>query len=214
MAEVTIYGPPRSNYVRVARMTCVEKGLDYTLEPVMPHTPEILALNPFGKVPGLRHGDVTLFETSAITRYIDEAFDGPKLQPDDLATRALMNQWISAVNDYYDTSMIRHVVVQRVLVPSRGGTTDEAMVSAALKKTVTQLKVADDTLGASEFLAGDALTLADLFLVPIIFYFSMMPEGKEQLAGCPNVQRWLAAMMERPSFAATMPPAPKTEAAE
>ena len=214
MADVNIYGPPQSNFVRVARMACLEKGVDYTLEPAMPHSPEILALNPFGKVPGFRHGDVTMFETSAIARYIDEAFGGPKLQPDDVRTRALMNQWISAVNDYYDTSMIRHVVVQRVLVPTRGGTTDEAMVSAALEKTVTQLKVADETLAANRFLTGDALTLADLFLVPIIFYFGMIPEGKEQLAACANVQRWLKTMTERPSFAATQPPPPKSQAAE
>ena len=79
---------------------------------------------------------------------------------------------------------------------------------------MTQLKVADDTLAESRFLAGDALTLADLFLVPIVFYIGMIPEGTEQLAGCANVQRWLATMTERPSFAATQPPMPKTEAAE
>ena len=209
MAEVTIYGVPQSSFVRVARMACAEKGVDYTLEIAAPNSPEILAHNPLGKVPAFKHGDVELYETSAIARYIDEAFDGPKLQPDDTVARARMNQWISAVNDSYDTSMIRHVVIQRLVVPSRGGTPDEEVVAAALPKIDTQLKVADQNLAENDYLAGAELTLADLFMVPVIFYFGVTPEGKERLPNYPNLERWLKLMCDRPSFAATQPPPPK-----
>ena len=53
------------------------------------------------RVPILRHGDFTVYETSAIVGYIDDAFDGNKLTPADPQKRARMNQWISAVNGYY-----------------------------------------------------------------------------------------------------------------
>jgi glutathione S-transferase len=43
----------------------------------MPHTPEIDAVHPLGKIPALRHGDVTLAESRAICFYIDHAFGGP-----------------------------------------------------------------------------------------------------------------------------------------
>ena len=213
MAEVTVYGLPQSNFVRVARMTCLEKGVSYTLEKLAPHSPEILALNPHGKIPAFTHGNLTLYETSAIARYIDEAFDGPRLQPEDLRERAVMNQWISAANHYYDRSMIREYVVQRLVVPSRGGTPDEDMIAAALPNIEKQLDVAEKTLAESEFLAGSQLTLADLFMVPIIFYVGLPPEGAKLCGKCKSVNRWLEAMSTRESFKKTAPPAPKKDAA-
>ena len=70
-----------NNYVRVARIACAERGVPYTLIPVMPHTPAVDAVHPFGKIPVICHGDVTLSEARAICFYIDHAFDGPPLVP-------------------------------------------------------------------------------------------------------------------------------------
>ena len=64
-------------------------------------SPAHLALHPFDRVPILQHGDFTLYETSAIVAYLEEMFPTPSLQPDTAQGRALMNQWISAVNSYY-----------------------------------------------------------------------------------------------------------------
>src|SRR5215468_1337934 len=83
MPELQIIGGPQSNYVRVARIACAEKGVPYTLVPAMPHTPEVDAIHPFGKIPLMRHGDVTLSESRAICAYIDRLFDGPPLVPSD-----------------------------------------------------------------------------------------------------------------------------------
>jgi glutathione S-transferase len=96
MSEVILHGVAPSSYVRTCRMALDEKGVAYTHDPVMPQTPEQLARHPWGKIPALSHGGVTLFESLAITRYVDEAFEGPALQPADPADRAQMDQWISA----------------------------------------------------------------------------------------------------------------------
>ena len=81
MPELQIIGAPQSNYVCVVRIACLEKGVPYTLVPVTPHTPEVDAIHPFGKIPVMRHGDVTLSESRAICFYIDHAFEGPPLAP-------------------------------------------------------------------------------------------------------------------------------------
>ena len=81
MATIEIIGIPGSTYVRAVRMACEEKGVPYELKPAMPHSPEILALHPFGKVPAMRHGDFELCESNAIATYIDRAFAGPPLFP-------------------------------------------------------------------------------------------------------------------------------------
>ena len=85
MDKVTLLGFPVSTYVRVCRIALAEKGVDYDLNPVPPHSEPVDAIHPFGKVPVLRHGDFQLAESSAIVRYIDTVFPGPALIPADPA---------------------------------------------------------------------------------------------------------------------------------
>src|SRR5437763_664335 len=83
MPDPIVYGFPRSTYVNIVRLILTHKDVPYVfhdLEPAM-GKPEHLALHPFNRVPILRHGDFTVYETSAIVSYIDEAFDGPRLTP-------------------------------------------------------------------------------------------------------------------------------------
>ncbi len=93
----TLYGAPYSTYTRSAIMALVAKNIDYRFETVDIFAPAARemgyqAIHPFMKIPALRHGDFTLYETGAINRYVDEAFPGPSLQPDDARLRARMNQ--------------------------------------------------------------------------------------------------------------------------
>jgi glutathione S-transferase len=66
--------------------------------------------------------------------------------------------------------------------------------------------VIDRALGASPYFAGDEVSLADLFLAPIVAYVAEMPEGDALMSACPNLSRWLEAIAKRPSFTATLPP--------
>ncbi len=83
MTDVKLYGFPQSTYVRTARLACEEKGVAYEIVPTEIGSPENLAVHPFARVPAMSHGDFKCFETAAICRYVDEAFDGPALQPAD-----------------------------------------------------------------------------------------------------------------------------------
>jgi glutathione S-transferase len=119
MTDVVVLGFPRSTYVHIVRLVLTHKGVPYTfrdLEPEMGSASH-LALHPFDRVPILQHGDFTLFETSAIATYVDEALEGPLLQPKDVQARARMNQWISSVNSYYYPYMIYHVTHERLVYP-------------------------------------------------------------------------------------------------
>lgn len=57
MTDVELFGARQSTYMRVAWMTCEEKGAPYLIRPAMPHSPEIKAMHPFGRIPAMRHGD-------------------------------------------------------------------------------------------------------------------------------------------------------------
>ena len=59
MAALEIIGAPRRNFVRAVRIARTEKGVPYTLNPARPHTAEIDAIHPYGKIPVMRRGDLT-----------------------------------------------------------------------------------------------------------------------------------------------------------
>ena len=208
MTDVTLYGFPQSTYVRTARLACEEKGVSYALEPVEMGSPAHLEIHPFAKIPAMRHGDFDLYETQAIVRYVDRAFDGPPLQPDHPRAIARMNQWISAIGDYCYQVMIRELVFPRIVIPSRGGPSDEDMIKAAVPKVEHQLSVLEKTLAEDSFLAGAEVSLADLFLLPILFWLARTPEGEDGLNRFPAVNRWNETVSARPGALATVPPMP------
>ena len=82
---LVLHGYRYSVYVRIVRLALAEKGVAYERVEVNPFAPDVpaayLALHPFGRVPTLVHDDFALYETGAITRYLDRAFAGPALQP-------------------------------------------------------------------------------------------------------------------------------------
>jgi len=209
MADMVVYGNPLSTYTRTVRMALVEKGVDHELEPVDFNAPEYRSIHPFGKIPAMRHGDFLLYETLAITKYVDQAFDGPLLQPESPRPRALMNQWISATLDYLYDAMVRKLVFERLVARVKGRAPDEALVRSALPDIDLQVRVLAETLERSPYLAGDAPTLADLFVQPLLFYVNFTPEGRERLAAVPPVGDWLDRMNARDSAERTMPPIDK-----
>ena len=211
MAAPVVYGPAYSTYARTARLALEEKGVEYKLEEVdilqgAGQSPAHLARQPFGKVPAFEHDGFRLYETGAVSRYIDEAFPGPKLQPADAKRRARMAQFISVSDSYVYPNFIGKVVWQRLVVPLLGGTADDKIVSEAMpmvEKTVAALEALVDSAGP--FLCGPEISLADLHLAPVMAYFSATPEGKKLLSGSPRLNRWWQAISTRPSVVKTQP---------
>jgi glutathione S-transferase len=202
-AGPVLLGVPRSNYVRAARLAFEEKGIAYRLQLCRPHTPEMLAVHPWGKMPGLRIGERTLYETSAILRYVDEVYPGPALMPADPFARAEAEQWISAFNAYLDRAFVRDYVLPYVFPSGPDGKPDRAKIEAALPALRKGLSVLDGGYGGRDYLVGEALTLADLILAPAVAFLGRFPESADLLSACPNVRRAHAVIAARPSFVAT-----------
>lgn len=201
-----VYGPAFSSYVRTVRMTLAEKGVEYTLEAVDRDTDEYRAArNPFGKVPAFEHDGVRLYETAAITRYVDEAFDGPSLQPGGALEHARQQQAIGLADAYLYPAAVRGILIPRILVPMRGGQTDEAAVAGAVPGTATALTALDAILGDSDYLSGDDLSLADLHVLPMLEGLTIVPERDAVFAGAPRLGGWVRRMASRPSAIETRP---------
>jgi glutathione S-transferase len=105
--------------------------------------------------------------------------------------------------------------VLQVLVP-RGsdGRPDRGVIDTALQQMPAQLAALDQAYGGGDWLAGGALSMADLLVAPILAYVERMPEGPALLAAVPNVRRAQAVLRARPSFTATDPASPATQPGE
>ncbi len=206
MASVEIVGIPQSTYTRVVRIACEEKGVPYTLAPVRPHSPEINALHPFGKLPGLRHDGFELCESSAIARYLDAAFDGPKLFPAEAKAAARAEKWVSLVNSHMDRTLVRQYLFAYLFPQTPDKSPDRAAIDGVLDAVRAQIALLDATLAGSAYLAGDGFTFADANLYPILAYLSRTPEGGEALQAAPHLAAYFDRLSLRPSVQATVPP--------
>jgi glutathione S-transferase len=209
MARPIVYGPAASTYVWSARLALAEKGVAHELVEVgfdaygeAPH----LARHPFARVPAFEHDGFTLYETQAILRYIDEGFPASPLQPTDLHQFARMNQIIGIVDAYAYPSIGGVILFHRMLAGCLGLPVDENAVAAALPQARLCLAEIARLQGDRPFLAGERISLADLMVVPLLYYFCRLREGEAAIADHPTVQAWLAHMAERQSFQVTKPP--------
>jgi glutathione S-transferase len=207
MPTLEIIGIPQSNYVWAVRMVCEEKGVPYEHKPERPHSPAIDAIHPFGKVPVMRHGDVELCESKAIATYIDRVFDGPKVIPDDPARAAMVEQWVSLGNVEFDKLIIRQYVVPYVF-PKEAGKPDMTAIKAAAEKMKGQVDVLDKAVAKTGYLAGDSFTLADINILPMLFYANRFEEGKAMFGAAKNLSAYMERHFARPSFQASKPPPP------
>ena len=202
---LTLFGDGRSTYTRSVRMALAEKGIAHAHESVPPHSDAVDAIHPFGLIPVLRDGATTLWETSAMLRYVDEAFDGPSLNPGTLVDRARTETWVSATSAYLYDSMVRRYVLQYIFPKGEGGQPDRAVIDKAAAEMVRQLDALEHACRGRDHLGGAAVSYADLLVTPILSYVALFPEGARLLAERPEIRRTQALMQQRPSFAATQP---------
>ncbi|HEV7996381.1 MAG TPA: glutathione S-transferase family protein [Stellaceae bacterium] len=206
MPELQIIGAPQSNFVWATRIACHEKEVPYHLVPAVPHTPEVDAIHPFGKIPAMRHGDLTLFESRAISFYIDHAFAGPPLAPRDPVGGARTEQWISLVNTHIDPMLVRQYLVAYFFPGTPDGRPNRAVIDQALPKMEQHFAVLDRAVGKTGHLVADGFTLADINLLPILFYLDKMPESRAMLRRATRLDAYYKRHMARSSVAETTPP--------
>ena len=98
-----LYGASLSPFVRKVRIALEEKGIPYETEHLvpLPKTAELLAMNPLGKIPILRDGDVVVPDSSVICAYLEKKHPSPALYPSEPAelARALF------LEEFADTRM-------------------------------------------------------------------------------------------------------------
>lgn len=198
-------GYRHSIYTRIARMALIAKGAGFSETEVNPFDPPLPPdyPHPFARVPVLSHGTFTLYETSAITRYIDGALPGPPLVPAEPKAAARLQQVISIADSYAFRPLVLQVYAHRIFRPLEGLPPDESTIAAGLT-------AAPKVLAALEAIAAEGLTLSpatptlsDCHLAPMVAAFAMTSEGAALLSGYTALSHWWAAIQQTSSFRAS-----------
>lgn len=190
---VHLHGYRYSVYTRTARLALLRKQVEHQtieVDPFAGLSEAYLKLHPFGRVPMLAHGAFRLFETGAITRYVDRAFEGPPLQPEGAEALARMDQVISAIDSYAYRPMVRQVSSHAFFRPYFGETSSREEIVTGLEASAKILSFLDGVAGEGIVLGGRYFTLADFHLAPMMDYFVRAEEGKAALSSHLALQEW------------------------
>lgn len=210
--NVELFSFKYSVYSRIVRIVLLEKGIAFETREINPFDENAPAnykdIHPFNRVPAIRHGDFTLYETGAITTYLDEAFEGPSLQPSIVRERARMRQVMAIIDSYGYWPLVRKVFSERVFNRAFGEKTNEAIVSEGLEESALVLASLENLVSESRYIMATSYSLADAHLIPMIDYFVMVPEGANMVQSYPTLLRWWDCVKDRPSTLSTRPRLP------
>ncbi|NIZ02717.1 glutathione S-transferase family protein [Thalassospira lucentensis] len=198
--SVILYGYRYSVYTRIVRMALSYKEIAYRYVEMDPFSDEIAPdhsnLHPFGRVPVIRNNDFVLYETTAITRYLDDISAPQMLSPDSVEAKARMVQIISITDSYGYVPMVRQVFAHRVFRPIEGDQPDESVIAAGKNTSRNVCDALEKLVGDDAFLVGANISHADLHLGAMMAYFCATPEGRDVLEHCPRLKRWWQRMAD------------------
>ena len=188
------------------------------------HQPAYLKVNPKGQVPCIVHDGLTITEGTAINEYIDGAFDGPSLRPDDLHERWNMRRWCRFIDaDLGRSVMMVHwnrivpsfvgarsdgelkEILARVADPDRRrsweaaftqSTPPDKMAESRRRMEVASLKI-EEQLQETPYLAGLTYSLAD---IDLLNFYGFFPDWFPELANAdrtPATMAWIRTVEQR-----------------
>ena len=194
---VTIFGSIGS---RASRCLWVleETGIEFDWRPISTldggnKTPEYLALNPSGKIPALKDGDLVLTESFAINQHIAETYGAGTLWPRDSTHRALAHQWTfwSATEvEPFVTELFPHFVT----LPQ--AERDAGKIARLVPQLLGRLGLLEAALRGRDYILG-GFTLADVSVA--VQTFTFIDRFRLSLDSLPNVSAWTTRCRNRPA---------------
>ncbi len=221
------------------RLLLAEKDIDWTDRYIATHRfehfdPSYRRLNRHCKIPTLVHDGMPIIQSSEIARYLDERFPEPRLEPENLAARATMREWIAEEQEYlfplivtlsFNLMMklrsvgfgmdqlrewsLRHPDQDRAQDYLRrvSGPPDRAAADAAADRLRWHMTHLEGALAASggPWICGADYSLADICIAPILDRVKHLDLAR-LWADLPAVGGWFERMKARSAFRQAAPP--------
>lgn len=195
-----IWGRSTSSNVQKVLWCCAELDLPFDRVDVGGpfggnKDPEYLKLNPNGLVPTVKDGDLIMWESNTICRYLaGTRSGGERIYPRDPASRTHVERWMD-----WQLAVVGPPMGQLLfgLVRSTPETRDQAAIEAARRRALAAWTIVDDEMKDKQYLGGDALSLAEIVLGTQIYRWFTFAIERPELG---NLRRWYDRMRERPGF--------------
>ena len=193
-----IWGRLSSINVRKVVWAAQETGADFSRTDAgaafgIVHTPEYLRMNPNALVPVLQHGDVTLWESNVIVRYLAAGFPASGLLPTTLAQGFEAEQWM----DWQQTTCNpagRNAFIQHIRTPAEQRQPELIRLSVAAMEPLMALL--DSHLATRRFMLGEQFSMADIPLGCEVHRWFGLPQARPHW---PHLERWFAELQARPA---------------
>ncbi len=194
-----IWGRTTSSNVQKVLWCCAELGIDFERVDLGGpfggnRDPEYLRLNPNGLVPTVKDGDLVMWESNTICRYLATTRGGERLYPKDPAKRTHVERWMD-----WQLSSAGPPMGQLLfgLIRTRPEARDPAAIEAARQRALAAWTIADEALADRPYLAGQDLTLAEIALGTLVYRWHAFPIERPPLD---NLKAWYERMRQRPGF--------------
>jgi glutathione S-transferase len=202
-----LIGSLTSPYVRKVRIVMAEKKLDYEFvsEDVWSAGTTITESNPLGKVPCLiMEGAESLYDSRVIVEYLDALSPVGKLIPGVGRERAGVKTWEALADGVLDAAILARL--EATWAGRSDAQRSSAWIERQLSKVHAALAAMAKDLGEHAFCAGVHLSLADISVGVALGYLDFRFPEIDWRAAHPNLQRLFDKLVQRPSFADTLPP--------
>ena len=198
---LTIWGRATSSNVQTVMWTVGELGLaheriDWGGAFGGNDDPEYRAMNPNGLIPVLKDGDVVLWESPVIVRYLAANYGDEDFWPSDPGARARLDMWAEWTKTSVCPELIYKVFWQ--LVRTRPAERDDAAVDAGAAALAALMPRLDARIGEGPYLNGERLSFADIVTGHVLYRYMTLDFDK---AATPNVDAYYARLCERPAYA-------------
>lgn len=186
---------------RRVRMVLAEKGIEIervmiAIEKLENRSPEFVAKNPYGLVPALELDDGRVIgESLAICRYLDEKFPEPSLFGVGAEQRAVIDMWNMRV-EYELFRKFMHTFQNSHEYFSSRITQVPAFADVCRERALFTLDLLESELATREFIAGSALSMADITAWCGIDFAKVVKFRLDDSR--PNLLRWYNALKQRP----------------
>jgi glutathione S-transferase len=198
-----LIGSHTSPFVRKVRIVLAEKKMevDFVIDSPWLEGTGVPALNPLGKIPVLVLDDETpLFDSRVIVEYIDNVTPNNKLFPAPNRERIEVKRWEALADGICDAAAMAFLEAKR---PKKEQSA--AWIARQREKVARALEFMAEELGEKPHCMGTHLSLADLAVGTALGYLCFRFPDITWQDDHPNLARLYAKLMQRPSFADTVP---------
>ncbi len=202
-----LIGSATSPYVRKVRIVMAEKKLDFQfiLEDVWAANTTITASNPLGKVPCLvMEGGEAVFDSRVIVEYLDTLSPVGKLIPTQGRERAEVKTWEALADGLVDAAILARL--EATWSGRSAKQRSEAWIDRQMGKIEATLKAMSTGLGDKAFCSGIHFSLSDVAVGCALGYLDLRFTQVKWRELYPNLTKLQDKLMQRPSFAETIPP--------